>query len=224
MKALAIDSATTRISISAINATVKAAVMLQAEMKQSEKLVPAIDYVLGEVNLTPKDLDFTVTSSGPGSFTNLRLGMSALKAIQLATGCPLYTVPTLRAYAYPFTDFSGTVVPVIDAKKERFYVSIYRNGTQSLEDSDLSPLDALSYIDPEETILITGDDAPLFCEKILAERPTQRYRVFKGSLCVADSLLCIGEKLFLQKEPSAADYDGPVYIRKSEAEEKSGAR
>ncbi len=221
MKALAVDTSVTKISLSAWNGDTHASLIIQAELKQSEKLVPAIEYVLQQAKLEVKDLEFLAVSLGPGTFTGLRLGISALKAISLATGAPLYGIPTLDAYQPAFSDYKGTLVPVVDAKKERFYLSVWRNGTKSLEDSDLSAEDALKIFDPEEELLLVGDDAPLFKEKLLELRPLQKCSIFNGSLCVSDMLIVMAEKLFTAKASPLQDYDGPVYIRKSEAEENA---
>ncbi len=219
MKALAIDTSVSKISLTAWNEDTHASLIIQAELKQSEKLVPAIDYVLEQAKLDVKDIEFLAVALGPGTFTGLRLGISALKAISLATGAPLYGIPTLDAYQPSFADYSGTLVPVIDAKKERFYISVWRNGEKSLEDSDLSPEEALKVIDPEENILLVGDDAPLFKEKLLELRPLQKCAVFSGSLCIADQLIVMADNLHKSGAKPLQDYDGPVYIRKSEAEE-----
>ena len=224
MKALAIDSSTPRISFAAFNGNLKASFIMDAQLRQSEKLVPSIEYVLKQAELEIKDLEFLVIATGPGSFTGLRLGFSALKAIQMATNCPLYGVPTLKAYQNAFADFNGTVVPVLDAKKERFYVSIYRNGVQTNVDDDLSASDALKLIDNEENILLCGEDASLFKEKMLEIRPTQAYTLFNGYVCTASQLLYIGEQMHKSGAKPLNDYDGPVYIRKSEAEENVNKR
>ena len=219
MKALAVDTSINKISLAAWNEDTHTSLIIQAELKQSEKLVPAIEYVLEQAKLDVKDIEFLAVALGPGTFTGLRLGISALKAISLATGAPLYGIPTLDAYQPPFSEYSGTIVPVIDAKKERFYLSVWRGGVKSVEDSDLSAEEALKLIDPEEHILLVGDDAPLFKEKILEIRPLQKCAVFSGSLCIADQLIVMADKLHKAKAAPLQDYDGPVYIRKSEAEE-----
>lgn len=219
MKALAVDTSINKISFAAWNEDIHTSLIIQAELKQSEKLVPSIEYVLKEAKLDVKDIEFLAVASGPGTFTGLRLGISALKAISLASGAPLYGIPTLDAYQPPFVEFKGTLLPVIDAKKGRFYISIWRNGVKSLEDSDLSPEEALKLIDPEEHILLVGDDASLFKEKILEIRPLQKCSVFSASICIADELILMADKLYKAKATPLQDYDGPVYIRKSEAEE-----
>ena len=78
MKALAIDTSLTRITVCAKNDDKTAYLTLDIGMKQSEKLLPAIDYILSQVELKVSELDYTAICKGPGSFTGLRLGFSAL--------------------------------------------------------------------------------------------------------------------------------------------------
>ena len=68
MKALAIDCAVTKLSVAAKNEGNTIKLTLDIGMKQSEKLLPAIDYVMKEAGLSAKDLDYTTVTLGPGSF------------------------------------------------------------------------------------------------------------------------------------------------------------
>ena len=130
MKALAIDSAVTCISLAACNQQKKSSITLDIGMRQSEKIIPAIEYVLEQVELDASQLDFIALSGGPGSFTGLRLGFAAAKGLQLSTGCPVYSIPTLKAQAEPFSSWPGIVISVIDAKKDRFYIQIFSQGKE----------------------------------------------------------------------------------------------
>lgn len=171
MKALALDTAISCIQIATKNDDFLASLTLDIGMRQSEKLLPAIDYVLKQADLTPDDLDYTVLTQGPGSFTGLRLGFAALKAIELFGGTkancsqdkkaasnenssqdqkaggrskiPLYGINSLDAYAWPFMDFDAIVLPVIDAHKDKFYAKAFFNGTEILpcDDWDLRALE-----------------------------------------------------------------------------------
>ena len=162
MKALALDTAISCIQIAAKNDDYLASLTLDIGMRQSEKLLPAIDYVLKQADLTPGDLDYTVLTQGPGSFTGLRLGFAALKAIELFGGTkaadenssqaqkaagrskiPLYGINSLDAYAWSFMDFDGIVLPIIDAHKDKFYAKAFLNGSEILpcDDWDLRALE-----------------------------------------------------------------------------------
>ena len=123
MKALAIDCAVTKLSVAAKNEGNTIKLTLDIGMKQSEKLLPAIDYVMKEAGLSAKDLDYTTVTLGPGSFTGLRLGLSALKAITLSDNVPLYGISSLEAYSWPYKKAIETVLPVIEAKEDEFFYS-----------------------------------------------------------------------------------------------------
>ncbi len=218
MKSLAIDSAARCMVIAAKNDDDKATLALDISMKQSEKILPAIDFVLGEVGLTPADLDYTAICKGPGTFTGLRLGFAALKALTLSHSIPLYGIPTLDAYAYPFADFAGAVVSVIDAKKDQFFAAMYRSGKQCMEPKDTNVEEVLKNLDSEESVLIVGQKADVFSEILRSLSPTLDLRCYKGQPAATDALFTLAEDMIAKKEPPLADYDGPDYMRKSEAE------
>lgn len=218
MKALAIDSAATCMVIAAKNDDDKATLSLDISMKQSEKILPAIDFVLQETGLTPADLDYTAISKGPGTFTGLRLGFSALKALSLSHNIPLYGIPTMDAYAYPYADFGGAVVSVIDAKKDQFFAAIYRGGKECMEPKDTNTEEVLKNLDAEESVLIVGQNADVFAEMLRSLAPTLDIRCFKFQLPATDALFSLAEEKIAKKEAPLEDYDGPEYMRKSEAE------
>lgn len=219
MKALAIHSATNCITFIAKNIDKKAILSLDVGMHQSEKLVPGIQYVLEQVGLTPAELEFTSLCLGPGSFTGLRISFAALKAFELSFNIPVYGIPTLETLFYPFRECKGAIVPVIDAKKDCFYASVYRNGKEITEPMDADINTIANLLDPEEQVVAIGHDAEYFRECLHTIRPNQDIITFsKTDSGVAESLLDIGNQRFLNKEKGLQEYEGPVYIRKSEAE------
>ncbi|MCR5605248.1 MAG: tRNA (adenosine(37)-N6)-threonylcarbamoyltransferase complex dimerization subunit type 1 TsaB [Treponema sp.] len=220
MKALALDTAATCITIAAKNENHTVTVQLDIGMKQAEKLLPAIDYVLKEVGLTPAELDYTVICDGPGSFTGLRLGMASLKAISLANNIPVYGVSTLDAYAFAYKNFDGTVIPAIDAKKDRFYAALYSHGKCISGPFDEEPEDILKHIDLEDKILACGIDAELFSSIMRELSPTLNITTCEIMPLPTAALFKIAEEGIADNSlKKLEDYDGPLYIRKSEAEE-----
>ncbi len=123
--------------------------------RHSERLVPFIQRLLGEAGMSFGDLSLIVCSRGPGSFTGLRIGAATAKGISLGLGVPIVSVPTLDAYAWPFRPFPGTVVPLIDAKKRRFYTAFYRAGVRESEYLDAAPQDILSLLPADERVRFT---------------------------------------------------------------------
>ena len=220
MKALTIDTAAECIFIAAKNGSNTVTLRLDIGMKQAEKLLPAIDYVMTQAGLKADELDYTALTIGPGSFTGLRLGFSALKAINLAHDVPIYGVQTLDAHAYFCANFSETVISVIDAKKDRFYGAVYSHGKRISEPFDEEPQDILKKIDHEDTFFVSGPDAKIFCSVMQEIAPAVSFRAYESRAVTTDALFALAEEQIARNEPPLQDYDGPFYIRKSEAEER----
>jgi len=217
MKALAIDSSSMKMTVAAKNDDKTVTLSLDIGMRQSEKILPSIDYVLQQAEITPADLDYTVLCMGPGSFTGLRLGFAALKAIEMAYTVPVYGISTLEAYAYPYKKFLCTVISVIDAKKDRFYASVYRKGIQLLKDGDYTPDEILTTVEKDSPILVCGPDAKIFCTAAVSS--DRKFLSVSSQPPVTDSLFSEAEIFISEKKPALKDFDGPAYLRASEAEE-----
>lgn len=220
MKSLAIDAASGCMVVAAKNDEKKASLALDLGQKQSQKILPAIDYVLSEVGLEAGDLDYTALCSGPGTFTGLRLAFSALKAIELAGNVPIYGVPSLASYAFPFKEFEGSVVSVIDAKKDQFFAAIYENGKEISRAEDTSAEKIAEKLDKSKKILLAGPDAKIFSEELKKVAPELKTAFPPYQPLSTDSIFELAEEMIEEKREPLQDYDGPVYLRKSEAEIK----
>ncbi len=223
MKALAIDSATSKLTIAAKNEERSVSVIFDIGMKQSETILPAIDYVLSKVDLCAKELDYTTVTAGPGSFTGLRLAYSALKAIELAYKIPIYAISTLDVYSYEYRKFPFTTVCAIDAKKDRFYSAAYNQDTKILEDGDFTPeqlIEKLDETDLTQTILICGYDAQLLESKIKDSFPNKKIIALPFYTDISKSLFECAENKISHGEAPMKDFEGPIYLRASEAEVK----
>lgn len=220
MKALVIDAAASCMHIAAKNDDFKASLSLDLGQKQSQKLLPSIDYILSQLELKASELDYTALTSGPGTFTGLRLAFSALKAIELAHNVPVYGIPSLDAYAFPYSCFDGTVVSVIDAKKDQFFAAIYQKGLEISAAEDTTAESVAAKLDKSKKILLCGPDAKVFADELKKIDSSLKLTVFDSQPVPTESLFTIAESMIEQKKEPLADYDGPVYIRKSEAEIK----
>lgn len=223
MNALLVDSSASNMIISARKGLNTMTVSVDMGMKQSEKILPVIDYVLRETGLDSSELDFMALCEGPGTFTGLRLGYSALKAISLAFNKPIYGFSTLKVLAHPFSSFSQIIIPVIDAKKNQAFAAAFEKGTQIIEACDTTPIDFLSQLKKidgyeKKEFLVAGSISRNFCQKIKEIDENINISFFETSVFTTDELFELGEKAFENGEKPMEDYDGPVYIRKSEAE------
>jgi tRNA threonylcarbamoyladenosine biosynthesis protein TsaB len=220
MKALAIDCASPCMTICAENDGLFSTKVLDIGMHQSERILPEIQTVLQDVKLTPQEIQFACLCKGPGTFTGLRLAYSALKGIQLSFGFPIYAFDSLETYALPFFELNKTILSCIDAKKKRFYASVFRQKNLVVGPVDEEITSIKKYIDPEEEILLTGPDANYFAEEYQSVNPAQKFIVIESkNINSSWQLLKLGNLNFEKKQPGIKDFEGPVYIRPSEAEE-----
>lgn len=123
----------------------------------AEKLHLFIEAVLTETNKTLLNLDAVTVSKGPGSYTGLRIGVSAAKGLCYALNIPLLSVDTLTsiAHQYKSLDFSdGYIIPILDARRMEVYTSIFR-----LENGELfltSPVEA-KIVDESSFVELKGN-------------------------------------------------------------------
>ncbi len=223
MKALAIDCASSKTVVAAENNGERATITLEIGAKQSQQLLPAIDYALRAVGLCAQNLDFTALTKGPGTFTGLRIAFSALKAIELAHNVPIYGVSSLQVYAFPFFEDEIFLVPVIDAKKNQFFASVYFGKNEIFAESDTDANKIADFLkksvkDDKQKILIVGSDAQIFSDELKKFAPNLNFQTPKFQNATTDSIFKIASEQFLQKKEPLKDYDGPLYLRKSEAE------
>ena len=218
MNALAIDCAVSKIAIAAKKDTSLEKLVLDVGIKQSEKLLPAIDYLFKELGLAPKDLHYTTATLGPGSFTGLRLGLSSLKAINLAHGTPIYGIPSLAAYAWPYRTAPSTVLSVIEAKENEYFSQFFSQGKQLSDAEDKNTDEILARIDTSSELLVCGPGAVHFCKGLAEIAPRYSAHCFSPEIDATETLFAMAEGLIDSNVSPLQDYDAPLYVRKSEAE------
>lgn len=131
-------------------------------VQHSERLIPTVLELCKDANIETSDIDLLICTRGPGSFTGLRIGMAAFKGMAFALDKPIVSVSTLEAYARCAGPFDGVVVPVIDAKKQRWYLSAFEKNSRLILDLDGTCCDIERTLSPYENILIIGPDANAF--------------------------------------------------------------
>lgn len=97
----------------------------QTGHNHSVRLLPLVAAALAAAGRDKRELAGIAVTSGPGSFTGLRIGLTAAKVLSAALGVPLAAVPTLEALAYQAGPRPGLVSPVLDARR-RIYAALYR--------------------------------------------------------------------------------------------------
>ncbi|MDG1730568.1 MAG: tRNA (adenosine(37)-N6)-threonylcarbamoyltransferase complex dimerization subunit type 1 TsaB [Algibacter sp.] len=111
----------------------------------AERLHVYIDDVLNEAKMSSSDIDAIAVSKGPGSYTGLRIGVSAAKGLCFALGKPLISVSTLEALAYQIKMDSGVIVSMLDARRMEVYSAIYDSNYTQIRDTEAQILDNTSF-------------------------------------------------------------------------------
>lgn len=126
MYVLGVETATPVASVAlATRGAVLAERMVLNQRTHSVNLLPMIRDVLGECGLAGKELSGIAVSSGPGSFTGLRIGMGAAKALAQVWGLPCAAVPTLEAMVQPLAGTGALACPLLNARKGEVYAALY---------------------------------------------------------------------------------------------------
>ncbi len=179
MKILALDASSHACSAAVvIDGQVAAKRLKIQERGQAEALIPLVAEVLAEANLSCADVDIFAVTVGPGSFTGLRIGLSAARGLALATGksCAGITSFEVLARAVPEAERQGrTLLACVDAKRAEIFVQCL--------DADLNPLSApqavlpqnIQEILPQSPLLVVGDGAEML-KGFLSQRPETVFR------------------------------------------------
>jgi tRNA threonylcarbamoyladenosine biosynthesis protein TsaB len=232
MNILALDTAAAMLSLAL--GTERGSWFFEADagFRHSELLMDGVDMLMKAAGLEPAALEGVVCLKGPGSFTGLRIGFAAAKGLALSLGIPLAAASTLDCLARPFSVWPGLVLPLLDAKKDRFFTALYRKGRRLSDDMDAglpaisaAVIRALEDAPAEEKrILLTGPDAMLFQER-LAKNPAgpgipadavildPEFRRGRAKI-----LLEIAKNIDIFDNNNDALFSGPEYLRKSDAE------
>lgn len=221
MNILSVDTSTAILSLALKTDSLYEEKLIKGNFSPSEDLLGEIKKLLTWADLEIKDLDLLITTKGPGSFTGLRIALSLLKGLSLSSDIPLVSVPTLSAVERSIGKFyNGPVLSVIDAKKKRFYYRITKGGAVIKEDTDEKTELILDEVKKfEEPLLLTGPDAHAFYEKAKELDPDINLLIDEDSpRNLSHSLIELGCKILEEKGPDDIG-EGPVYIRRSDAEE-----
>jgi len=132
---------------------------LDVRVTHSERLMVAVDRVLGDAGWPSEALQGLAVAVGPGSFTGLRIGLSTVKGLALALSIPIAAVPTLDALAASLPYAVMPVCPVLDARKGEVYASLYRwrDGAMRREWDYLALSPAALAARFEERVILVGD-------------------------------------------------------------------
>lgn len=220
MNILAIDTSSVTASVSVISSeNVLSEKFINNGLTHSQTLMPLINDALNQSSLAVKDVDFFAVTIGPGSFTGVRIGISAVKGLADALAKKCIPVQTLEAIAEPLSREDVIACAVMDARCNQVYTASFNMGKRLCEDKailiDELANDLLQY---NKHIVFIGDGALLCYEKLKDIVPSCRpadenIRYIHGS-----SVGRIALKELSQGNVVSADDLAPFYLRLPQAE------
>ncbi|MCK9390938.1 MAG: tRNA (adenosine(37)-N6)-threonylcarbamoyltransferase complex dimerization subunit type 1 TsaB [Syntrophales bacterium] len=225
MNILALDTSGVTASVAILqDETVLAEMFLNLSRNHSEILLPTIDYLLIATGLELRAIDVFACTVGPGSFTGIRIGVGTIKGLALAVDRPIVGLSALEVLAMNVIGFQRKICPMIDARREQVYTGLY---------DDNGP-DELTNIVPERLInandfleLIVGETVFIGTGAVKYRDIIQRRLSGKAYFVVghlhqvhASAVGVLAGRKALAGGLTDAVKLVPLYLRRSEAEEK----
>lgn len=127
MKILAIDSSAVTASVALTeDGKILGEYFLNTGLTHSETLMPMIESVFHCAKIGPSDIDLFAVSSGPGSFTGIRIGIASIKGLAMPFQAPCAGVSTLEAIAQNLSHLDCVICAVMDARCGQVYNALFR--------------------------------------------------------------------------------------------------
>lgn len=145
------------VSISQNGQTIFCKEMAEAGYSHAEKLHVFIEECIKESNITFIDLAAIAVSQGPGSYTGLRIGVSAAKGLCFALDLPLIALDTLQVLASKLSISDGVIIPMIDARRMEVYSAIFNSKLEKIREVQAEILTESSFEEFSKTIHFVGD-------------------------------------------------------------------
>jgi tRNA threonylcarbamoyladenosine biosynthesis protein TsaB len=137
----------------------------------AEVLHPFIENILAQGGISKDKIDAIAVSKGPGSYTGLRIGVSAAKGLSFALSIPLISIDTLTALSFAISIDKGLIVPMLDARRLEVYSAIFDKQHQKIREIKAEIIDENSFL----TVLEQGEvhflgDGAHKCKEIITHR------------------------------------------------------
>ncbi|HYF84356.1 MAG TPA: tRNA (adenosine(37)-N6)-threonylcarbamoyltransferase complex dimerization subunit type 1 TsaB [Clostridia bacterium] len=224
MKILAVDTSTSAATAAIMeDGRLVSEYILNINRAHSQKIMGIIDDLFKKSGMEPAEIDIYACSSGPGSFTGLRIGASIMKGMAQTFRKPIVGVPTLDALAYNLYNCTGLVCPMLDAQRGMVYSSLYsweKGRLVKLEDLRAILIEDLIKLIKEKAVPTTflGDGVLLFQESLKKGLGEYYMAPADGLLPRASSCAALAEDLYGKGMADTYNTFKLTYIRKSQAE------
>lgn len=224
MKILALETSAKSVSCAVVEHSAPLASAYQCTgLTHSRTLLPMVDAMLKNAELTLEDIGAFAIAAGPGSFTGLRIGIAAVKGLAWAEEKPCLGVSTLEAMAENTAHMDGLIVGAMDARRSQVYNAVFetKDGalTRLCADRAIALADLAGELAGEaRRITVLGDGGTL-CWRYLSEHGVPcslapAALLYQNAVGVA----LAAERAYARGEAVSAQELLPVYLRPAQAE------
>lgn len=230
MKILAIETSAKSVSAAVVeNGVLLASAYQNMGLTHSRTLMPLVDGMLSAAGLRVQDMDLLAAANGPGSFTGLRIGVSALKGLAWALEKPCCGVSTLAAMARNLAHMEGLIICAMDARRNQVYNALFlaHDGvlTRQCPDRAIGLAELAEEIkNRPEPKFVVGDGAGLCYNHLLEQDVPCRMAPPQLVMQNAVGVALAAEEMAAAGQVTTARDLVPVYLRLSQAERERLAR
>ena len=190
----------------------------------SERLLPAIQFLVESNGLKIQDVDGFAVAVGPGSFTGIRIGLSTIKSFAFSSGRPVAPVSTLTALAKKLRHPQNRLIcPILDAKKNEVYAALFESKKGDLQElipqGAYSPDALFSRLPAQRVIHFIGSGAGVY-RPVLFQYLKDKARFSRRTPFISHEVGLIGYEMLRKGKGKNIHEIEPLYLRKSQAEER----
>lgn len=211
---LCLETATTNCSVAVgVNGKVKSLIEENSpNYSHSEQLHVFIEQAMAEASISLKDLDAVAVSKGPGSYTGLRIGVSAAKGLCFALGIPLISIPTLKSMATQVQlNPNEVVVPLLDARRMEVYSCAFNHRHEVISETkaEIISEDSFEEYKSFEKIHLLGSGSQK-CIEVLTD---DIFQFQSDVIPSANEMASLAEKKYGVGEFEDVAYFEPYYLK-----------
>lgn len=182
----------------------------EQNFSHAEKLHVFIEDICNEVGVSLNDLQAVAVSQGPGSYTGLRIGVSAAKGFCYALSVPLIAIDTLLVLAKKIQASEGVIIPMIDARRMEAYTAVFNSNYEKVRATDAEIIDSDSYKNIDGPIHLIGDGAMKF-QSVLTDSKFKFYSEIEFPSAKEMSLLSFNK--YKNEDFVDVAYFEPFYLK-----------
>ena len=223
MLILGIETATERVGVSiGGHDGVIASFQITRGRRHAETLVPAIEFMCREADVSLPEIGAIAVDVGPGLFTGMRVGIATAKAMASALEVPVITATSLELLALAVAEDDRVVVPVVDARKGEVFFSMYRGddtAVRAVATPTCGPIDSVvaAVIERGQSVIAVGDGARRYHEALATDHRIEiAAETFDHPS--ADTLVRLAHRRSLREDWITADRVEAFYLRQPDAE------